>query len=250
MNKHKCITAAKKHKFTPKNKITDELVTIALICDTYGYRMKSYGPSPLLQFKNKKLIDLQIAAIKNTFNNFEIILSTGYDTDKICKYIKTKYKNINIRIVENQLFNTSNSCESIRLILNNTNNDKILICDGSLLFTSDTLKLLKYDQSYIYIEESPQVNMAIGVNVNEFNYIEHFSFGASKPWSEILFLHNFDMIENFRKLISDSDYKNKFIFEGLNEFIKYNNHINCIINKHIIYKINNIKTYHSVKENY
>ena len=39
-----------------------------------------------------------------------------------------KYRNINIRIVENQIFSNSNSSESTRIALNNISNDKILLC--------------------------------------------------------------------------------------------------------------------------
>lgn len=242
MNKNKFLTSAR----TKKN-VDSDLYTFLLIADSPGYRMKSYGPTSLITFKNKKLIDIQIEAIKKSFKNFEIIICGGFDIDKIYKYIKNNYKNLNIRIVENQLFNNSNSCESMRLGLNNTNNDKIYIIDGCLLIYSDLFNC-NQKKSFVYIEENPCENLEVGINLDEENKIEQFAFGGSKIWSEILFLGDKDILEYVRKTVHNIDFKNKFIFESLNEVIKNNYDLSYVINKTPIKKINNIKTYHGIKE--
>ena len=54
--------------------------------------------------------------------------------------------------------------------------------------------------------------------------------------------------ETFRKIISNIDFKNKFIFEALNEFIKIKKELKYIQNKIPLRKINNIKTYHDIKD--
>lgn len=244
VSKNKFITSAKAIKpvFKPK-----ELITVVLLCDSPGYRMKSYGPASLISIKNKKLIDIQIDIIKNVFSEHEIIICVGFDADKISKYIRQKYKNSNIRIVENQNFQISNSCESARLSLNNTTNDKVLICDGSLYFTEDTINHINTSESSIITEKYKSENLEVCVNINEDNYIEHFSFGASVSWSEICFLHNYDTIECFRKILSTFE-KSKFAFEALNELIKTKYYLKNITNQDNIYKINNLKTYHKLKE--
>lgn len=243
MIKNKCITSPKAKKTISKN---DDLVTVILLCDSPGYRMKSYGPTSLVSIANKKLIDIQIEAIKQTFPNFEIILCIGFDAEKICKYIKNKYINLNIRLVENQLFKNSNSCEAARLALNNTNNSKVILCDGNLLLNSNTLSMMHGVNSCVLIESTPCVNLEIGLNIDEKNQVQYFSFGAYKIWSEIIFLDNYEIIETFRKIISGLEYKNKFIFEALNELIKTKHKLQCLTNTSSIKKINNIKTYHAI----
>ena len=240
--KTKCITN------NIPNKTTSELMTIILLCDSPGYRMKSYGPLPLISIANKKLIDLQIAAIQQTFVNHEIILCVGFDSEKICKYIRTNYNKVNIRIVENQLFNSCNSCESARLALNNTTNDKVLVCDGNLLLNSKSLSLIKLDETCVLIETNPSDNLEVGININEMQNAEYFSFGAKTIWSEILYLHNFETIEVFRKIVISQDTKSKFLFEALNELIKTKHKIKCVPNKHKLQKISNIKTYHTIRK--
>lgn len=244
-SKKKYVTTAKMPKIDVV-KSTD-LISIILLCDSPGYRMKSYGPTSLISINGKKLIDLQIELINKTFNNNEIIICAGFEIDRIIKYIKTKHKKSNIRVVENQLYNNSNSCESLRIAINNTFNNKILICDGNLLLNSKCLSLIDIRYSCALIEKSPSGNLEIGVNIDHQNNIQHFSYGAHHIWSEILFMHNDDIIDECRKIIQSIDYKNKFIFEALNELIinKYN--IKAISNTNTLQKINDIKTYHTLK---
>lgn len=244
-SKKKYVTTAKMPKIDVV-KSTD-LISIILLCDSPGYRMKSYGPTSLISINGKKLIDLQIELINKTFNNNEIIICAGFEIDRIIKYIKTKHKKSNIRVVENQLYNNSNSCESLRIAINNTFNNKILICDGNLLLNNKCLSLIDIRYSCALIEKSPSGNLEIGVNIDHQNNIQHFSYGAHHIWSEILFMHNDDIIDECRKIIQSIDYKNKFIFEALNELIinKYN--IKAISNTNTLQKINDIKTYHTLK---
>jgi hypothetical protein len=244
--KTKCITSPKAVKAIKAQQ--EELITVILLCDSPGYRMKSYGPLPLVSIANQKLIDIQIQAIKNAFVNFEIILCVGFDSEKICKYIRNKYANTNVRIVENQMFNSSNSCESVRIALNNTFNSKILICDGNLLLNHKTLTLIEEASSCVLIEQEPSDNLEVGINIDNKNEAQYFSFGACSTWSEIVYLHNQDIIETFRKIVVAPDSKNKFIFEALNEVLKTKYKIKCIQNKYPLKKISNIKTYHAIKE--
>lgn len=229
---------------------TDRLISIIILSDNPGYRMKSYGSIPLINIDGKHLIDIQIESIKRTFKNYEIILCVGFDADKIAKYISSKHKKINIRIVENQIFNNSNSCESVRLALNNTMNNNLLIIDGSLLFNNKSIKLINVDQNSVLVQKYASENLQIGINVNTDNLAQHFSYGACKTWSEMLFLNNEEYIGCIKKFVSNTDNRKKFFFESLNELIRNKLDISCVENKHPIYKVDNIKTYHYVKDNH
>lgn len=241
--KNKCIISPKS-----KNLVKDELITIVFLCDSPGYRMKSYGAIPLIQFRTKRLIDLQISAIKSVFKNFEIVICVGYDSDRVCKYIRNKYKNINIRIIENQVFEKSNSCESVRLALNNINNDRVVICDGSLIVDSKTFNCIDSNKSYVMTEIHKNQDLEIGVNTGAKNIAEYFGFGAYHTWSEIVFLHNHDIIESLRKILSNEIYRQKFLFEAFNELIKTKHNLEVIQNIHPVQKINNVKTYHKLRD--
>lgn len=245
-------TKTKKHKAKlieqkPEN---IDLVSVIILCDLPGYRMKSYGPTSLITINNKHLIDLQIDCIKKTFEKYEIILCVGFESEKISKHIRSKYKNLNIRLVENQLFNSCNSCEGVRLAINNTLNSKILIIDGSLLLSKKTLSIIDTNKICALIEKHPSENLEVGINVSNENKAQHFSFGAYRTWSELIFINGLDAIENIRKFLNHDDSKKKFIFEAINDLLKNKHEIICIENKFPIYKISNIKTYHNIKDNH
>lgn len=237
----------KKKNITIHNN-NQEFVTIVLLCDSPGYRMKSYGPLSLIQINRTRLIDIQISAIQKVFNNFELILCLGFDSEKVCRYVRSKYPYLNIRFVENQLYDSSNSCESLRLSLNNLCNKNVLICDGNLLLNKNCLSNIDTNVSCALIEKSPSDTLEIGLNIDENSIIQHFSFGATKTWSEIIFLKGEEIIDNLRKAIVNYENKTRFMFEAINELINMKYSIKCIINKHNIIKINNIKIYHNIKD--
>lgn len=226
--------------------VEQDAITVILLCDNPGYRMKSYGPISLINIGSKKLIDLQIDAITTVFPKSEIIICLGFDCEKVCRYIKSKYLD-KIRIVENQLYATTNSCESLRLCLNNSNSNKILICDGNLLFDRQTISLIDKTKPCVLVESEPNDTLEIGININK-NVAQFFSFGAKYIWSEIMFLAGNDIIESFRKILSNSHNKTRFVFEAINELITMKYEIKTIHNKRSLHKVNNIKTYHNIKD--
>ena len=196
---------------------SNDWVTVVLLCENAGHRMKSYGPTPLAKIGSTTLIDLQIASIMRVIKNFELIICGGFEAEKVIKHIRDKYKQISARFVENQIYNNSNSCESLRLCLNNTLNDKILVCNGEII-----------------IQEH-----------------QNLCYGMPNKWCEVIFFNNSLIIEFTRKLVSNLEYKNKFIFEAINDILKSKHKIKAVANKqkHIL-KLDNIKTYHQVRKTY
>ena len=242
MKRTKCTTTTKRQREPYTG-----LVSVILLADVPGYRMKSYGPTSLLEVKKNRLIDHQIKAVCNAFPNSEIVICTGFESEKINRYVRYTYDNSSIRMVENQLFNNTNSCESLRLALNNIHNDDLFIIDGSLLFTNKALQSCKMQESLVYIDDKCGEQFEVGVNINENATVEYFSFGASKGWSEIMFLKGEKTIEQLRRILYMETFKTKFIFEAINELIRVDHTIKAVKNRAKIHKINNIKTYNELK---
>lgn len=224
----------------------DDLITFIILCDLPGYRMKSYGPSCLLEIGKEKLIDHQISIIKSIFNHVEIILCLGFESEHTIKYLLHNKNKHNIKIIENQLFDKYYSCESLRLALNVTHNTKIFILDGSLLIHKDIFKNLSFDNNLLFSQQSND-DFEIAFNINEYKTVEHVSYGATIPWSEVLFL-NTHCVNELKKILSTGNFKNKFIFEAINELIKHNIEFKPHKTKYNIKKINNIKNYHEIRK--
>ena len=220
----------------------DDFFTIIILGENHGYGMKSYGPLPLIKIHNKTLIERQINAIKDTFINFEIILCTGYDSVKTINFIREKFSNINIRAVENQIHYNSNCCESARLCLNNTKNDNIIILGGGVLLLPSQLSRLNFSHSTVITQDQPDdSNFEVGVIQNNGNF-EQFSLGIKQEyWTEIIYLNGFPTVNKFSNIISNMEYKNRFLFEAINELSKSTQiKVQKNTTKPIV-KINNIK---------
>ena len=242
------ITSAKGEE---KKRKKGDKVTIAIMSAKPGYRMKSYGPPALLSVGRHCLLDVQIEAIKAVHKNYEIIVCCGFGADGVSKHIKTNYKNDNIRIVENQLFDETNCCETLRLCLNNVSSDSLLVCNGELVLYPELVRIYQ-ETPYILSHKrgKKKSTLEIGSVCDENSLVTNMSYGLNDLWSEIFYLHSRESIESLRRIVSTETFKNKLIFEALNEFnnTKYNLH--QIITKDKVVKIDNIKTYHKVKARY
>jgi choline kinase len=229
----------------------DDRITVILLSEKVGHRMKSYGPTPLLKLGQRTLLESQISAIKSVFHSVEIIICCGFDCEKTVRFIRDRYPSENIRIVENQMHPHSNCCESSRLCLNNTNSDKVLLCNGGLTLSSEILSLVNpMIQSHIISESSVGSNLEVGFITSKTGFAEGFSYGIKNIWSEIVFFNSRETIEAFRSIVTEIDYKNRFVFEALNELIKTKHKLKIIENSiRPLVKIDNIKTYHTVRRN-
>jgi hypothetical protein len=122
------------------------------------------------------------------------------------------------------------------------------VCDGGLILNKALLYCVELKHSCVICEKKNET-LEVGLNSCKNNYVEHFSFGATLSWSEIMFLSNQEIISSFRKILTSYESKNRLLFEGINELLLAGHKIKNITNtsNNSTVKINNIKTYHSIK---
>ncbi len=227
-----------------KKRVRHKFVTVILLYDQYTRRMKAYGPTSLIPIKNSKLLDYHLKYISDVFPKNEIVICTGFNADRVEKYVRTNYADQNIRIVENQIFEDTNSCESLRLCLNNTNNNNILIINGGVFFYKDAISKIDTKKSCILVEKN-NITLDIGINQNK-ELLEHMDVGLDFKWTEMIFLNNRNSIDHLRKVLSENNFKKKFIFEAINRLVQANSKIVCIENKKHSVKLDNMKAYNTV----
>lgn len=236
-------------KYDGKIAKRDEKVTFILLAENYGYRMKSYGPISLIDIKGKTLLEHQINAISSTFHDFEVILCSGFETNKIYHYVQNNFpSSMQIRVVENQVYYHSNCCEGLRLCMNNTMNDKIIVCGGGVMLTSAYLKKLNTRRSSIMFQGSDKTqNFDVGVIEND-NRLENLSLAVKdKVWTELLYLNGEPLVKSFYNTISKPELKNKFLFEAINSWRgRKTLYVEENVNEKIT-KVDNIKTLKRIK---
>lgn len=189
-------------------------ITFVLLSGSVPYGMKSFGPHPLFKLENSTLLDIQIDIINKTFVNCEIILVTGYLADKVIKK-----RPDNVRIIENQLYETTNECEQMRLAINNTNNENIIFISGNMLFNEKTLSVIDRNKSCLVYETSNQISREeIGLSVTN-NIVTSMSYAIDEnKWCNIAYFNN-KILEKIKYLTSEKRNRKMFMFEIIDSIL-------------------------------
>lgn len=192
--------------------------TVILIGSKPNYRMKSYGPLSLLKIDGMRLIEKQNQIIRKIAPDAEIILVTGFETDKILKKIP-----YGIRIIENCRYDETNECEDIRLALNATLHNKVVIINYNLIFSESVLKCITNNQSYIIVDSDKQISLnEIGVtSIDSKPTILSYSIESPK-WCRITSFVNkeFNLLKT---LCQNRENSRKLLVEILNEILNQEN---------------------------
>ena len=217
----------KKHIKKIHEDINKILVHVIIPSAGIGRRMKSYGCKSLLNIKNNKLIDIQIKCIENVIPRNEIILITGFDSDRLMSQSPK-----NIIKIENEKYYENNVARSIDIGLKATKeNDHILILFGDILLNEDTLKHINFQESSIVISNHMSDN-EVGCNINTKGYLEYMMFDLPNKWGHIIYLTSKELTL-FKKIIWNKQTDKKFCFEILNEVINHGGKFKCIIDNNI-----------------
>lgn len=216
----------------------DEFVTVIIFEKSCNLRLKTNN-FPFIKVHGKAILDKQIEIISSMFKNFEIIFVCGNSCLKIFEHAK-KYKNINLRIVQNQNFSSSNCCESIRVALNNTFNNKILILPEDILIPQNSFKNLDLLSNFVFVyDNNNDNNFEIGAIKNDLK-LESLTIGIKQNyWTEIFFIGDNKTLKDFREILFQDNFKNKLFFESIN-FLAKKHDIN-IVNITQCTKLNNAK---------
>ena len=177
-----------------KPQFTSVIIPVAGV----GYRMKSYGPKCLLRVNEKEtIIEKIIHNVNTVFSKDEIIVCVGFEADKVMRKIP-EY----VRIVENQLYQETNTVESLRLAVNNSVSDSILIIHGDLVFNPKTIQAINRKESCVIVDSCARFkDDEIGVTVVD-GKVTTFAYGLPNKWAQIAYLTG-EELYMFRKECSD-----------------------------------------------
>ena len=198
-------------------------ISIAILSAGIGARIKSYEPRSMIKIGSKTLIEHQINTLEQCFESPEIIAVVGYGADKITKRVRGS-----VRIVENQIYQETNTSESMRLAFNNTTKNNFLFIHGDLYFNKDTLSNLDYNKSFILIDDKNQFSdKEVGVTSNK-NVATILSYGLPVKWAQIAYITGKE-IEILKKIFHkfDSISKKNLSFEIINKMISMGASFQC-----------------------
>jgi len=121
-------------------------LTVLILCGGKGLRLRPLTkklPKPLIKIKNKSILE----NIINYFKKYKVenfIIASGYKHKMINRFIKTKYKNLQIKT----LYSGVNADIIVRLKkLSKYSKKNLLVCYGDTLIDIDLNKYINFYQS-------------------------------------------------------------------------------------------------------
>ena len=220
MGSNRFTTFAKKNGSGTSDK---SLLSVIIPVAGMGHRMKSYGPKCLLHAdKDSTIIERIIHNVYKSYPYSDVITVVGFDADKVIKTLPR-----DIRIIENQLYEETNVVESLRLALNNSVCDNVLIIYGDLIFNQDAILGITEDGSCAVVDTKSRFkNEEIGVTVVN-DKISSFAYGLDTKWAQIIYLTGTEL-NIFRELCFDRKKNRLYPFEILNMVINRGGKIKAI----------------------
>jgi choline kinase len=218
-------------------------ITVIILAANIGYGMKSYGPKTLLSVNDKEtLLEYQINLIRTVFPKADIILVVGFLADRIIKKCPP-----GIRIIENQLYENTNEVTQLRLALNCTITENVLIIKDDIIFNAETLKEISKDKTCLIYDSTDKIdNENIGVTIVD-GYVTTFAFDVPNKWCHIAYLTIKDL-KSIRSICNNKDNARLYFFEALNMLLNKVEKIKAIEPKSMeIIKIDNSRDLDKLK---
>ena len=205
-----------------KSKIADSSASVAILAAGCGSKIKSYEPRSLLKINSKSLIEHQLSTINNYFKDVEIITVVGCHANKVIKKIKNS-----TRVVENQIYNETNSSESLRLAFNNASCKNFMFVHGDILFNESCINV-DYSQSFVIIDTEDYIkDQEIGLTMIG-GRLSILSYGLPTKWGQMAFFtgKEYKILTSLFNKYEDKD-KKRLSFEIINEVIQLGGSFQC-----------------------
>lgn len=234
-------------RFTRKIKAKNQpAVQVIILAAGAGARTRSYEPRCLLKYNGKSLLDHQLLAIQSNLLKYEVSIVGGIEANKIIKKIDKS-----VRFIENQMHESSNNGESLRLGINNSLLDNILFFHGDLVFYEKIFSNVDFSKSFILVDSSGQIlEKEVGItSVND--KLTVMSYDLPVKWCQIAYF-NKNETEILRKLLVKQDFETRHLltFEIINKMLEIGADIECVdINTNFIKEIDSLKDINSEDTN-
>lgn len=176
--------------------------------------VKSKGSKVLQKHLDSEVIEYNLDLFGSICKNPEIIVISGISGKEIIKHSRRQ----EYIVVENSLFEFTNSAEDLRLGLLATRSPEVIFLDSSFIPVLDTLNLIKEDNnSKAFCKEEIDNKYDIGVLEGETGYISSYTFTSQDKLTGMYYLNSQDVSRLRKKTCGSSFNKNKYAFEMFDE---------------------------------
>ncbi len=190
--------------------------SVIIVAAGAGNRVRSLGSRSLIQITpTQTVLDKQIANINEAFPNNEIILITGFDSERVMKAAPA-----NIIKIENERYEETNIVRSVAIGLHAARNSRVVIIHGDLVFSYETLKYAGFsDKSALIVSGSSEKRPdKIGCIIDN-GIVEHMLYDLPNQWAEIIYLTGKEL-NLFSSIAKRKDKEKLLDFEVINSVIE------------------------------
>jgi hypothetical protein len=187
-----------------------------IICGSYPTNgFKTNGSKLLHEYNGSPLLDYYLDLINLVCEKPEVIIVSGVSTKELIKHPrKSEYI-----IVENQMYEFSNTAEDLRIGLLALRSPNVIYLDSGFLPTIKTLKYLlghKDRTTKAFIKDVKDENY-VGVNIGNNGHIANYSFKTENTLAGMYYINPNDIGRIRKRTINKNFSKNLFTFELLSE---------------------------------
>jgi choline kinase len=213
-------------------------IQVIILSAGVGARTKSYEPRCLLKWNGKTILETQIDILNERFSKCDISVVCGHDINKIIRKIGKR-----VRIIENQMYEDTNSGESLKLAVNNTHLDNIMFMHGDLIISSDIFNKINLNGSFLLVDSYNKFEeKEVGVTVVD-GKATVLCYNLHTKWCQIAFLAEQEC-SILRKILLKNDFNSKYLltFEIINKIIEAGGFFKCVeIENSFIREIDSLK---------
>jgi len=175
--------------------------------------IKKFGCPLSNHYYDNDIMDLQLDLIQSVCKNPKIMIVGGFDVKRIFKHTRRN----EFQVVENNLFEFTNSCEDLRIGLNSLGRSPTVVVDSTFIPSVETYKLLLVEPTVSKIIYSRRESDCIGVNITAEGLVNYFAYKCLDKAKGAYFLSQGDCDRVRKKCVGSSFNKSKFDYEILDE---------------------------------
>jgi len=205
-------------------RIPSTKVQVIILGAGQSERLKAYEPRPLIKIGGTTILERQIEAVSKYFSQCEFIFVGGIERGKMLSGLPP-----GVRFVENQLYETTNNVESLRLGINNSQYGNILFLHGDLFISTHFFKYFDHSKTCIPIDEEYQIRKEeVGVTVID-SVASCLEYTLRPKWCQMAYFNETDT-KILRSVINDIPNVDTMLsYELINYMIShYHIKFNCI----------------------
>lgn len=189
--------------------------TFIILAAGIGRRMKSFDPKSLIMYGRHSVIEHQIKAIRHVSPRGDIILVSGFKSNKVIGAVS------GIRIVENTDYEETGAVESLRLAINSSLESNVYIIHGDVIVNHYCLSIPNKDEPHLLVDKNNYMDkLKVGIRSEE-DSAAYLTFNSKNKWGQVAYIpseyyqYARNLVNKLDKRMSTYEYVNKLIDGGL-----------------------------------